>query len=56
MLKRKDRRVGVAMVIVIMADDQGSVVVVSVVLRCVVLCCVVLCCIVLCCKARELKC
>ena len=38
-LKRKDRRVGDgAMMVVIMANDQGSVVVVTVVLCCVVFC------------------
>ena len=42
MLERKDRQVGVAMV-VNMANNQGSVVVLfPVVLYCVVLCCVVL--------------
>ena len=38
-LERKDRRVGEGAMVVIMANDQGSVVVVPVVLCCVVLCC-----------------
>ena len=42
-LERKDRWVGGGAMVVIMANDQGSVVVVPVVLCCVVLCCVVLC-------------
>ena len=46
MLERKDNWVGVAMV-VIMANDQGSIVVVV---------SVVLCCVVLCCEARVLEC
>ena len=42
MLERKDRRVaGGARMGVIMANDQGSVLVVPLVLCCVVLCCVV---------------
>ena len=41
-LERKDRQVGGAMV-VIMANYQGSVVVIP----------IVLCCVVLCCKARQ---
>jgi len=42
-LERKESRFDGGAMVVIMANDQGSVVVVPVVLCCVVLCCVVLC-------------